>query len=183
MNIATGSILNLAPAGHDWVIAFDLGDETGPEIVCPLIGWATVVEAHLNDGTATTCVQPAFLYVDMVWTPNELREHNPAASGFEVRAREITQPVTKVQIVEPTEQEDDRPEVRVFHREAGWTINPEHGVETCTSNFYRQQDGRPACTDTAVWKVVQECGYGLSIGFYCDTDLPAEYSGARELTA
>lgn len=90
MNIATGSVLNMAPAGHDWVIAVDLGDETGPEIVCPVIGWATVVEAHLSDGTATTCVQPAFLYVDMVWTPNELREHNPAASGFEIRAREIT---------------------------------------------------------------------------------------------
>lgn len=90
MNIATGSILNMAPAGHDWVIAFDLGDETGPEVVCPVIGWATVVEAHLTDGTATTCLQPAFLYVDMVWTPSELREHNPAASGFEIRAREIS---------------------------------------------------------------------------------------------
>jgi hypothetical protein len=89
MNIATGSILNMAPAGHDWVIAFDEGDETQPEIVCPVIGWATVVEARLNDGTVSTCIQPAFLYVDMVWTPSELREHNPAASGFEIRAREI----------------------------------------------------------------------------------------------
>ena len=95
MNIATGSILNMAPAGHDWVIAFNEGDETQPEIVCPVIGWATVVEAHLNDGTAATCVQPAFLYVDMVWTPNELREHNPAASGFEIRTREITRATTK----------------------------------------------------------------------------------------
>ncbi len=33
MNIATGSILNMAPAGHDWVIPFDEGDETGPEVV------------------------------------------------------------------------------------------------------------------------------------------------------
>ncbi|MEU9894264.1 hypothetical protein ACIBCS_27925 [Streptomyces phaeochromogenes] len=89
MNIATGSVLNMAPAGHDWVIAFDEGDETLPEIVCPVVGWATVVEARLNDGTATTCVQPAFLYVDMVWTPNELREHNATVSGFEIRARVI----------------------------------------------------------------------------------------------
>lgn len=89
MNIATGSILNMAPAGHDWVIAFDEGGETQPEIVCPVIGWATVVEAHLNDDTASTCVQPAFLYLDMVWTPNELREHNHEISGFEIRAREI----------------------------------------------------------------------------------------------
>lgn len=89
MNIATGSVLNMAPAGHDWVIAFDEGDETQPEIVCPVIGWATVVDAHLTDGTAATSLQPAFLYVDMVWTPNELREHNPAVTGFEIRAREI----------------------------------------------------------------------------------------------
>ncbi|MFE2132262.1 hypothetical protein ACFW9X_03285 [Streptomyces sp. NPDC059466] len=86
MNIATGSILSVAPAGNDWVIAFDEGDGTTPTIR-PIIGWATVVEAHLNDGSATTCIQPAFLHVDMVWTPNELREHNPAVSGFEIRAR------------------------------------------------------------------------------------------------
>lgn len=95
MNIATGSILNMAPAGHDWVIAFDHGEETAEELVCPVIGWATVVDAHLTDGTATTCVQPAFLYLDMVWTPNELREHDSDVSGFEVRAREITRVTTK----------------------------------------------------------------------------------------
>lgn len=89
MKIATGSILNMAPAGHDWVAAFDIGGET-EEIVCPVIGWATVVEAHMSDGTATTCVQPAFLYADMVWTPTELREHTPGLSGIEIRAREIT---------------------------------------------------------------------------------------------
>jgi hypothetical protein len=95
MNIATGSILNMAPAGHDWVIAFDEGDETAPEIVCPVVGWATVVQSRMNDGTVHTEIAPAFLYVDMVWTPTELREHNPAASGFEIRAREITRATTK----------------------------------------------------------------------------------------
>lgn len=162
MIIATGSVLNVAPAGHDWVIAFDHGDETQPEIVCPVIGWATVVEAHLNDGTATTCLQPAFLHLDMVWTPNELREHNHEITGFELRAREIAAP-------------GEAPTVRVFHRADGWTMNPEFGVEPCTTNFHRQQDGRPACTATAVWKVVEDCGMHLNIGFYCDADLPAEH--------
>lgn len=89
MNIATGSVLNMAPVAPDWVVAFDIGGETG-EIVCPVIGWATVVEAHMNDGTVSTCVQPAFLYGDMVWIPSELREHTPGLSGVEIRAREIT---------------------------------------------------------------------------------------------
>lgn len=89
MKIATGSILNMAPAGHDWVIAFDCGDETVPEVICPVIGWATVVEAHLTDGTASTVVQPAFLYLDTIWTPNELREHAHEIRGYEIRAREV----------------------------------------------------------------------------------------------
>jgi len=94
MNIATGSILNMAPAGHDWVIAFDFIDDS-PEIVCPVIGWATVVEAHLTDGTATTGVQPVFLYLDMLWTPSQLREHTPELGAYNVRAREITRATTK----------------------------------------------------------------------------------------
>ncbi|MFM9652785.1 hypothetical protein ACKI1S_42630 [Streptomyces galilaeus] len=160
MNIATGSVLNMAPAGHDWVVAFDHGDETAPETVCPVIGWATVVEARLNDGTATTCVQPAFLYLDMVWTPNELREHDDEITGFEVRAR--------------AEANVQAPEVRVFHRTVGWTIG-QLTPEPCTSNHFRQQDGRPACAKTAVWKVVEDHGMHLSIGFYCDDDLPDEH--------
>ncbi|MFF2384066.1 hypothetical protein [Streptomyces sp. NPDC058108] len=94
MNIATGSILNLAPCTPDWVVALDYGNETEPEIVCPVIGWATVIEAHLTDGTATTAVQPAFLYLDTVWTPTELREHDHEVNGYEIRAREITRTTT-----------------------------------------------------------------------------------------
>lgn len=86
MNIATGSTLNMAPAGHDWVIAFNEGDETGPEVVCPVIGWATVVVAHLNDGTVSTEVKPAFVWGDMVWTENELREHSPELRAFDIRS-------------------------------------------------------------------------------------------------
>lgn len=67
---------------------------------------------------------------------------------------------------------DDSPEVRVFHRPGGWTMAGP-GPEACTTNFHRQQDGRPACTDTAVWKVVEDHGMHLSIGFYCDAHQPA----------
>ncbi|MDX3555310.1 hypothetical protein PV729_26685 [Streptomyces europaeiscabiei] len=66
------------------------------------------------------------------------------------------------------------PEVRVFHRTEGWTMGGSPTPEPCTSNHFRQQDGRPACTAIAVWKVVEDHGLHLSIGFYCDVDLPAE---------
>ncbi|MGW6261360.1 hypothetical protein [Streptomyces sp. NPDC055085] len=162
MNIATGSVLNLAPCAPDWVVALDYGNETEREIVCPVIGWATVIEAHLTDGTATTAVQPAFLYLDTVWTPTELREHDHEVNGYEIRACEITR------------TREDAPIVRVFHRADGWTMS-QPTAEECTSNFVREQDGRPACTHTAVWKVVQERDSGLTIGFYCDADLPEEH--------
>lgn len=71
---------------------------------------------------------------------------------------------------------DPGPEVRVFHRPDGWTLSlalsPLQTPEACTSNHHRQQDGRPACTATAVWKVVEDHGMHLSIGFWCDDDLP-----------
>lgn len=72
----------------------------------------------------------------------------------------------------------DSPEVRVFRQADGWTMNPAAGAEACTTNFQRQRDGQPACTDTAVWKVVEDYGLHLSIGFYCDADLPAEHRPA-----
>lgn len=80
------------------------------------------------------------------------------------------------------EDEDPGPQVRVFCRDAGWVMGEEN-PEPCTTNFHRQQDGRPPCTATAVWKVVEEHesadGFPmLSIGFYCDTDLPAEHRTA-----
>lgn len=86
MNIATGSILNLAPAGADWTVVFHHGDTE--QIICPVIGWATVVDAHLTDGTATTSIQPAFLYLDTIWTPAELREHDFEVSAITINARE-----------------------------------------------------------------------------------------------
>jgi hypothetical protein len=67
---------------------------------------------------------------------------------------------------------DTSPEVRVFHCPTGWVTPDYTDFADCTTNHQRQQDGRPACTATAVWKVVADHGMHLSIGFYCDTDLP-----------
>ncbi|MET9909746.1 hypothetical protein ABZZ74_23575 [Streptomyces sp. NPDC006476] len=79
--------------------------------------------------------------------------------------------------------EDPGPVVRVFRRDTGWMRPDYTDFADCTSNFHRQQDGRPQCTAAAVWKVVEEHesadGFPmLSIGFYCDTDLPAEHRTA-----
>jgi len=73
-----------------------------------------------------------------------------------------------------TGEGDPGPEVRVFHRADGWVMG-QPDPEACTSNQFRQQDGRQPCTDVAVWKVVEDHGMHLSIGFYCDADLPAEH--------
>lgn len=73
-----------------------------------------------------------------------------------------------------TGEDDAGPQVRVFRRADGWTMAGPT-PEPCTSNFHREQDGRPACTATAVWKVVEDHGMRLDIGFYCDTDLPDEH--------
>jgi hypothetical protein len=82
---------------------------------------------------------------------------------------------------EPDEPEaDDQapgPVVRVFRRDAGWAMT-DPAPEPCTSNHFREQDGRPACTAPAVWKVVEDHGMHLTIGFYCDADLPAKHRQA-----
>ncbi|MFC8429882.1 hypothetical protein [Streptomyces sp. NPDC057253] len=88
MKIAIGCVLNMAPAGHDWVVAFDLGGEVG-EVVCPVVAWATVVRGHLKDGTTTTDARPAFLWDHQVWTEMDLIEHASGYTNFEIRAREI----------------------------------------------------------------------------------------------
>lgn len=67
-----------------------------------------------------------------------------------------------------------KPIVRVFRNPSGWVMTGS-APEDCTTNHFRAQDGRPACTDTAVWKVVEDHGLRLDIGFYCDTDLPGEH--------
>lgn len=71
-----------------------------------------------------------------------------------------------------------KPTVRVHHRAKGWVMPDFTDLHQCTSNHFRQQEGRPACTEIAVWKVVEDHGMHLTIGFYCDTDLPAEHRPA-----
>jgi hypothetical protein len=70
-----------------------------------------------------------------------------------------------------------KPVVRVFRSrsDAGWVLPDYTDLADCTSNFHREQDGRPACTAAAVWKVVEDHGMHLTIGFYCDADLPGEH--------
>ena len=70
---------------------------------------------------------------------------------------------------------DESPLVHARHRDEGWTMGDDPSPQECTSNFFREQDGRPPCTATAVWKVVEDYGLHMSIGFYCDADLPAEH--------
>lgn len=71
-------------------------------------------------------------------------------------------------------------DTHVHHNPNGWTLPDYSDLADCTTNHFRQQDGRPLCTDTPVWKVVREHqsadGFPmLTIGFYCDTDLPTEH--------
>ncbi|GHD70401.1 hypothetical protein GCM10010317_077650 [Streptomyces mirabilis] len=75
-----------------------------------------------------------------------------------------------------------KPVVRVFRSQnaAGWVLPDFTDLADCTSNFHREQDGRPACTATAVWKVVEDHGMHLTIGFWCDSDLPDEHKPAHE---
>lgn len=84
-------------------------------------------------------------------------------------------------LIEPNaEGAEDPSEPRVFHRSDGWNLNlseEAEGPERCTSNHFREQDGRPPCTSTAAWEVVTvfNDGMGLTLAFYCDADLPEEY--------
>jgi hypothetical protein len=71
--------------------------------------------------------------------------------------------------------EDEGPEVRVFHRADGWSLSGSQTAEACFSNYHREQAGMPPCTATAVWKFVENHGMHLTIGIYCDADLPAEH--------
>lgn len=68
-----------------------------------------------------------------------------------------------------------KPTVHVHHRAGGWVLPDYSDFADCTTNYFRAEDGRPACTATAVWKVVEDHGMHLTIGFYCDTDLPDEH--------
>ncbi|MFJ6566452.1 hypothetical protein ACIQNU_03470 [Streptomyces sp. NPDC091292] len=93
MKITTGSVITMTPVAPGWVVIFDQGGEVG-EVTCPVIGWATVVNAHLNDGTVHTEIKPAFLWGDMVWTEHDLREHAPEITRVEIRPGAVLSAVT-----------------------------------------------------------------------------------------
>ncbi|WP_051820442.1 hypothetical protein [Streptomyces flavochromogenes] len=73
--------------------------------------------------------------------------------------------------------------VRVVHRADGWPLPDYSGPADCTTNSQREQDGRSACNDTPVWKVVEDHGMHLTIGFYCDADLPDEHRHLARIPA
>ncbi|MEY9995829.1 hypothetical protein ABIE67_007861 [Streptomyces sp. V4I8] len=68
-----------------------------------------------------------------------------------------------------------KPTVRVHHSARGWVLPDFTDLHDCTTNYHREQDGQMPCTEVAVWKVVEDHGMHLSIGFYCDPDLPAKH--------
>ena len=97
---------------------------------------------------------------------------------LETAARHYEQLLAAAGIDEVGQDEEPGPIVRVFRRDAGWVLPDYTDLADCTSNFHREQDGQLPCTGTAVWKVVEDHGMHLTIGFYCDADLPAEHRPA-----
>jgi len=84
MKIANGNVISMAPAQPGWTVAIDLGGSE-PEPPCPLVGWATVIQTHLKDGTTTTVIEPAFLWGQQVWIETDLREHAPDKVVLDIR--------------------------------------------------------------------------------------------------
>jgi hypothetical protein len=68
-----------------------------------------------------------------------------------------------------------KPIVRVFHRSAGWVLPDYTDLADCTTNHIPERAGMPPCTNTAVWKVVEDHGMHLTLSFWCDSDLPEEH--------
>lgn len=90
--------------------------------------------------------------------------------------------VAEQRIAEPSASAD--PDVSVFYREDGWTLSGSPEVQACTSNYVPEREGMPPCTATAVWKVVEQHPMHLTVGFWCDADLPAEHRDlAQNVTA
>jgi hypothetical protein len=75
------------------------------------------------------------------------------------------------------------PIVRVRYHPTGWVMRDYTDLESCTSNHFRAQDGRPACTTRAVWKVVEDHGMHLTLSFWCDADLPEQHKAQQGVAA
>jgi len=102
---------------------------------------------------------------------------------LETAARHYGQLLAAAGIDDVGRDEKPGPTVRVHHNLVGWVLPDFTDFQPCTSNHHRAQDGRPACTAVAVWKVVEDHGMHLSIGFYCDTDLPDEHRARAGVAA
>jgi hypothetical protein len=68
------------------------------------------------------------------------------------------------------------PTVRVHHNPSGWVLPDFTDLADCTTNHL--PGNTEPCTAPAVWKVVEDHGLHLTIGFWCDTDLPAKHRAA-----
>lgn len=68
-----------------------------------------------------------------------------------------------------------KPTVRVRHNPDGWVLPDFTDLADCTSNHTGQRAGGEPCTRPAVWRVVEDHGMHLTIGFWCDADLPDEH--------
>lgn len=76
-----------------------------------------------------------------------------------------------------------KPVIRVYRSAKGWVMPDFTDLHQCTSNHRRQLDGRPACTVIPAWKVVEDHGTHLTLGFYCDADLPDEHKAQAGVAA
>lgn len=178
-------ILSLVPAEPGWVATvyyYSPQDDGSRDVIGEerhrVLGWALV------DDDGATDFQP--MYVEPPGSPTCASLHNSYApdvvtvyAHYEPGASNLTDPRTdRRSAVLETEA---GPQVHVFRQAHGWRFSDPEVPEACTSNYHREQAGGPPCTDTAVWKVVEHFDHGLSIGFYCDSDLPTEHRTAEGL--
>jgi hypothetical protein len=134
------------------------------------VEWATAEELHGR-----------MHLVQLARTGSDLR--NPqAGERCDWMCRDIAEADTVYQqLLAEAGDSFDAPEVeptvivRICRRDIGWVMPDYTDLESCTSNHFRAEDGRPACTAKAVWKVVEDHGMHLTISFWCDADLPDEY--------
>lgn len=67
------------------------------------------------------------------------------------------------------------PEIHVRHNPTGWVLPDFTDLSDCTTNHIPANAGQLPCTETAVWRVVEDHGMHLTISYWCDGHLPAEH--------
>ena len=68
-----------------------------------------------------------------------------------------------------------KPIVRIRQNPAGWVLPDYTDLADCTTNHIPANAGQLPCTETAVWRVVEDHGMHLTVGWWCDGHLPAEH--------